>query len=151
MTSNFAAFLNEVNSKCKLITFKGNRFNVVFWNGAATYYHKPNFDQFFFSIHGTPNRLLRAVHEDLGDVVHLAGCRTLGIIDMLITGPFWCMLENDEPYISLNEHFHHMQIKFQEWAEDARTRRYFFPPYRFINTVCTMPCSRKVTTPFLIP
>ncbi|KAJ8017739.1 hypothetical protein HOLleu_44637 [Holothuria leucospilota] len=116
--TNFAAFLNEINSQSKLISFKGNRFNVLFWNGAATYYHKSNFES-FFCIHGVPNRLLRAVKEDLEDIIHVAGCRALGIIDKLITGPFWRVLEKDEPYVALNDRFHHMQIKFQEWAEEA--------------------------------
>ena len=62
--SQFAVFLDE---KCKLTAFRGNRFNVLFWNGAAVYYHRDSFRR-FFSHHGTPNRLLQAVKQDLEEV-----------------------------------------------------------------------------------
>ena len=113
---NFAVFLK--NLKCKLTHFRGNRFNVVFWNGAGVYFHKQNFAD-FFEVHGTPNRLLRAVKEDLSEIAHIAGARALGIIDKLVTGPLWRLVEKVDTILDLNEKFQYMQSKFREWAEDA--------------------------------
>ena len=42
----------------------------------------------FFYIHGTPNNLLEAFQEDLNEMKNIAGCRGLGIIDKLVTGPY---------------------------------------------------------------
>ena len=43
----------------------------------------------FFDIYGTPNNLLQAVQEDLNEIKNIAGCRALGVIDKLVTGPYW--------------------------------------------------------------
>ena len=116
--ANFAVFLKDM--KCHLASFRGNRFNIVFWNGAATYFHRNHFHE-FFELHGTPNKLLRAVQEDLNNLCNIAGVRALGIIDKLITGPFWRLIEDESKggILDLNQYFQHMQLKFKEWAEDA--------------------------------
>ena len=85
VTASFKAF---INCECRLQPFKGNRFNILFWNGGAVFYHRNNFTR-YFECFGTPNRLLRAVKIDLGIISNIAGCRALGIVDKLITGPFW--------------------------------------------------------------
>ena len=46
----FAVFLKE--SPVRLTMFRGNRFNVLFWNGACVYFHRQHFKD-FFKIHGT--------------------------------------------------------------------------------------------------
>ena len=113
--SQFAIFLDE---KCQLTAFRGNRFNVLFWNGAAVYYHRDSFGR-FFDHHGTPNRLLQAVKQDMDELIHVAGCRALGIVDKLITGPFWRLIEGDEEYLSLNNKIESMREKLLTWADDA--------------------------------
>ena len=84
VTASFKAF---INCECRLQPFKGNRFNILFRNGGAVFYHRNNFTR-YFECFGTPNRLLRAVKIDLGIISNIAGCRALGIVDKLITGPF---------------------------------------------------------------
>ena len=77
------------NSPVKLTTFSGNRFNVLFWNAACVImYHQQHFNS-FFKVYGTPNNLSRAVQEDLNEIENTAGCGALGIIDKLVTGPYW--------------------------------------------------------------
>ena len=39
--------------------------------------------------HGQLNRLLQAVLSDLSSPKYIAGCKALGIIDKVITGPLW--------------------------------------------------------------
>ena len=113
--SQFAVFLDE---KCQLTAFRGNRFNVLFWNGAMVYYHRDSFGR-FFDHHGTPNRLLQAVKQDMDEMIHVAGCRALWIVDKLVTGPFWRLIEGDDEYLSLNNRSESMREKFLQWADDA--------------------------------
>ena len=39
--------------------------------------------------HGPLNRLLQAVLSDLSVPKYIAGCKALGIIDKIVTGPLW--------------------------------------------------------------
>ena len=56
----------------------------------------------FFDIYGTPNNLLQAVQEDLNEIKNIAGCRALGVIDKLVTGPYWRKCETVENILDLN-------------------------------------------------
>ena len=76
------------NSPIKLTTFRDKMFNVFFWNAACVVYHQQHFN-IFFEVYDTPNNLLRAVQEDLNEIENKAGCRALGILDELFTGPYW--------------------------------------------------------------
>lgn len=40
------------------------------------------------------NRLVSSVYNYVNNPVYLAGCRALGIIDKLLTGPLWRIIEN---------------------------------------------------------
>ena len=40
------------------------------------------------------NRLVSSVYNYVNNPVYLAGCRALGIIDKLLTGPIWRIIEN---------------------------------------------------------
>ena len=55
----------------------------------------------FFDIYGTPNNLLQAVQEDLNEIKNTAGCRALGVIDKLVTGPYWRKCETAENILDL--------------------------------------------------
>lgn len=91
----FSAYLKkEGYGKNPLIHFRGNRFNIIFANGARIYYLHEQIAN-FLNLWGTPNRLLQAVLEDVSNTVNIAGCKALGLIDKFITGPFWRFLESD--------------------------------------------------------
>lgn len=50
------------------------------------------------------NQLLKAVSADLAVPEHLAGCKALGIINKVITGPLWRVLEDkDITILDMNE------------------------------------------------
>ena len=73
----------------------------------------------FFGIYGTPNNLLLAVQEDLGEIKYIAGCRALGIIDKLVTGPYWRKCETVENILDLNPVTEEIQRKCLSWSEDS--------------------------------
>ena len=43
--------------------------------------------------------------EDMNNLVHKAGVHALGIIDKLITGPFWGLIEKKGSILDLNPFF----------------------------------------------
>ena len=56
----------------------GNRFNIVFHDAAAVYYHRKHLAA-FYQKWPNPNKLLSAVDEDLNNKLYLAEVRALGI------------------------------------------------------------------------
>ena len=44
-------------------------------------------------------QLLKAVHDDIRVPEFEAECHVLGIINKVITGPLWCILESDNETI----------------------------------------------------
>ena len=49
----------------------------------------------------------------------MAGCRALGIIDKLLTGPFWRLCENVENILDMNPKIKEIQENCLRWANDA--------------------------------
>ena len=68
----------------------------------------------------TPNQLLKAVSADLAVPEHLAGCKALGIINKVITGPLWRVLEDkDITILDMNGRFQTLLSCLDEWSVDA--------------------------------
>ena len=64
--------------------------------------------------------MLKAVHSDITVPELVAGCRALGLINKIITGPLWRVLESDNVMIlEMNTYFHVLITKLDEWAQDA--------------------------------
>ena len=115
----FAQFLKDRGiESMPLATFRGNRFNIVFYD-AAGIYHLYSFLLEFFKTYGTDNPLLKAVLADLNEPVLLAGCKALGLINKLVTGPLWRTLESDISILEINNIYTKMRDKFCEWSSDS--------------------------------
>ena len=72
-------------------------------------YHISNFMKSFFqSVWQPPNQLLRAVYSDIQVPEYLAGCRALGLINKVVTGPLWRVLES--PDISITDMNDYYQV-----------------------------------------
>ena len=69
--------------KNRLVTFRGSRFNIVFYNAAVLFYHRKHVKD-LLSLLVDPNQLLQSVQFDIKENVYLAGIPALGVI----TGPF---------------------------------------------------------------
>ena len=121
----FSSYLKRKGlAKNPLIHFRGNRFNA---NGARVYYLRDQISDFLQNVWGTPNRLLKAVLEDILIDNYMAGCKALGIIDKLITGPLWRLLELEETHIlDIPEQYKKLQNFLTECTEsihDVRSER----------------------------
>ena len=68
-------------------------FNILFKNAAGVYYLFDHLVGFFDNIE-LENRLLVAVHWDLKVLAYKVGCRALGLIEKLVTGPLLGIRKN---------------------------------------------------------
>ena len=118
MASHWLTYLEEQNIKNHLISYRANRFNVLFYDAAATYYHRNHISDFISSL-PDPNNLLKAVLFYINHKVYLAQIRALGIIDKVVTGPFWRLVEAAPNILSLNDPLNHMLTKLKAWAVNA--------------------------------
>lgn len=103
----FTAFLKSNGvSRNPLASFRGNHFNVVFYDAGALFHIAPLVQRFFKEVWQTPNQLLKTVSADLSVSEYLAGCKALGIINKVVTGPLWRVLEcKDVTILDMNQRF----------------------------------------------
>ena len=68
------------------------------------------------------NRLLQAVLSDLKVSQYVAGVKALGIIDKVVTGPFWRYIESSSVSIlKMSETYSKMKENFEKWSSDAQS------------------------------
>ena len=77
-----------------MASFRGNRFNILFYDGGAVYYISDLILQFLTEVWQSPNLLLQAVLADAKVNEYQAGARALGLVSKLVTGPLWRITEN---------------------------------------------------------
>ena len=64
--------------------------------------------------------MLRAVLSDIQVPEYVAGCKALGLVNKVITGPLWRVLEcNDVSILDMNERYQRLKSCLDEWACDA--------------------------------
>ena len=103
-----------------LASFRGNRFNILFYDAGAVYYISDVVVSFFLDIWRTPNQLLRAVYSDMQVPEYLAGCRALGLINKVVTGPLWRVLESsDISILEMNGYYQTLITNIDLWSLDA--------------------------------
>ena len=84
---HFQTYLKETGIANKLITFRGHRFNHLFYAAGATFYHLNDIKDFLVKL-ADPNDLLKSIQFDIHESVYISGLRALRIIDKMILGPF---------------------------------------------------------------
>ena len=110
IASEFISFLKGGGRDLKIVTKRGNRFNILFYDAGALYYHWDDLLE-LLNDWPNPNRLLLADKEDMTNDVQKAGVRALGIIDKLITGPFWRLIEKKGSTLHLTPFLTQMKTK----------------------------------------
>ena len=115
----FATVMHETHgiSNIPSYPFLGNRFNILFLNGAGVFFLYPYFN--FFDELDKENKLLTAVGHDLNVVNYRAGCRALGLIDKLVSGPLWRKMVLEKYALNMTAHYKHMLSCFKLWAENS--------------------------------
>jgi E1A/CREB-binding protein len=110
----FASYLLGKVDKLKIVSYRGSRFNILFYDAGATYYHRKHIID-FLSSWPNPNNLLKAVAEDMSNVVNQAGIRALGIVNKIITGPYWRVLEAKGNILDLTPYLYQMKLSFDRF------------------------------------
>lgn len=87
-----------------LCPFKGNRFNILFFNAAHVYFLHAHMKEYLDKQRNL-NGLLKAVKYDLAISMHIAECKALGLINKFVTCPLWTIIEDKEIHIlQMNEY-----------------------------------------------
>ena len=109
-------------TKIPLAAFVGNRFNILFYDAAGVYFLRSHMECYLSEFHGSElNRLLQAVLCDLRTPHLIAGCQALGILDKIVTGPFWRHLQTSSvSVLDMSNTYTLMKQKFDEWGCDAQ-------------------------------
>ena len=103
-----------------LASFRGNRFNILFYDGGAVYYISDLILQFLTEVWQSPNLLLQAVLADAKVNEYQAGARALGLVSKLVTGPLWRITENSNISITdMTAYYRRLVEKLEIWANDA--------------------------------
>ena len=123
-STNFRTYLRHKGvDKLPLAAFRGNRFNILFYDAAGVYFLRSYMTEYLTAHHGSSlNRLLQAVLADLKSDTNAAGCKALGIIDKIITGPFWRHLKTSTiSILDMSSAYTEMKEKFDEWGDDSHS------------------------------
>ena len=117
----FTAYLSSHGvTRNPLASFRGNRFNILFYDAGALFTIAPLVEKFFMEVWQTPNQLLRAVLADIQVPQFRSGCKALGLINKMITGPLWRVLESHEiSILEMNDRFLHLKSCLDKWSLDA--------------------------------
>ena len=116
----FATYLRSKGiTRVPLASFIGNRFNIIFYDAAGVYYLRDYIFEFFQTC-DTTNRLLRSVKADLCVPELIAGCKALGLIDKLVTGPLWRTLEDSSiSILKMSDKYAEKERKFIACSVDS--------------------------------
>ena len=119
--ADFNDYLSLLNVKNHLVTFLHNRFNILFVDGGAVFYHRSHIEIYLSSGRSSKNnKLLSSVKNFISNKVLLAECRALGMISKLVTGPLWRLLENpDISFFGMNDFWTLLVEKVSEFSGDA--------------------------------
>ena len=96
----------------------GNRFNIIFLNGAGVFALYNKLLSFFDQL-TKENKLLTAVFHDLHYLPHQVGCRCLGLIHKLVTGPLWRKMEMEKTALNMSLPYQIMLKKFEKCCDNA--------------------------------
>lgn len=116
----FSSFIENLDPpiNLKMSTFHGHRINILFSMGASVFYHRHHIKEFIDTYFPErPNRLVSCISSYISNNVYLAGCRALGIIDKILTGPIWRHIESVDHILDLND----MWLTFLNYLEEFST------------------------------
>ena len=116
----FSTFLkdNYNLTDIPLYPFLGNRFNILFLNGAGVFSLYNHLLEFFDKV-DKGNKLLIAVCWDLLVTQFRIGCRCLGLIHKIITGPLWRKMEVEKNALNMSPYYQQMILFFENCAKDS--------------------------------
>ncbi|CAG2215596.1 unnamed protein product [Mytilus edulis] len=104
-----------------VMNFRGNRFNVLFFNAAGTFYLASHLVQYFENSKSTLNFTHRYILKALKDDRILAICRALGIISKIITEPYLNRASDESSTALSMGNVYNRLIDIEYWNKDIST------------------------------
>ena len=89
LTATFLLNKIEGLKKIPILNFRGNRFNVLFFNAAGTYILMEHVIEYLVTSKSSLNFMQNFILESLKDQTIIALLRALGILSKTITEPYW--------------------------------------------------------------
>lgn len=114
---HFSTPMKFKSMKNILTTFRGHRLNHLFHAAGTTFFHLTDIKD-FLSNWSDRNDLRNSLFFDCHEIVFVGGVRALGLIDKLITGPFWRLIAAPNS-LSLNKHLLQLKLTLEAWSKDA--------------------------------
>ena len=118
VNSYFESFLATHNRSNHIVTYVGHRFNVMFVDAAAVFYHKDDIKT-FLQLMPDPNRLLRAVAWDVKQRVYEAALRALGLLSKFVMEPFYKLLIDGKSILDINNDLEALHVHLDSWSKDG--------------------------------
>lgn len=149
----FNSYLDSLTSPIKqnMSTFYGHRINVLFSIAASVFYHAKHIKEFIeLYFDDKQNNLVSCVANYVNNNVYLAGCRALGIIDKLCTGPLWRQIEESKHILDLNNiwlNFFNFLDEFSKHSSDLLRGKVIYPNYTIKDEVYNslfMECEKEI-------
>ena len=63
-------YIEGKGDSVKFVSFRGNRFNILFYLAQVLYYYWDSAKEFFHEVYGTPNRSLQAITLHMKNPIH---------------------------------------------------------------------------------
>ena len=125
--ADWEAFLHNIDETNRIVSFLRHRFNVLFIDRAAIYYHRTHIADFLETLPES-NRLLLCIKDSIQSPIRLAALRALGIIAVLVTQPLWRVrtstsIATGSTWNSLSENSHLMPQVFYKEHLYSSTKR----------------------------
>ena len=105
--------------KNHFISFRGNRFNIIFLMGQIAYFHKNQIENFLENVHGANNFVQKTTLKLCKQPVILAECKAIGLLSKIVTGPLWRIIEQNNHVLDMNSYYESLLDYFRECSEDA--------------------------------
>ena len=119
VASHFNAYLSHYEMKNNLASFVGNRFNILYYNSSIVYFLKDKIKDFLAGW-SEPNGLLKSVGELISNPFNLACVWALGIVDKILTAPFWRVIEHpDMSILAINPYLVNLKHELDSLSKNA--------------------------------
>ena len=117
---------NNIRWRNPLAPFMGNRFNILFFDAGVVFFLSLLMKKLLIEVWQTPNKLLRAVLADVQVQEFIAGCKALGLIYKIITGPLWRVIESKDYFVNS---WHELSLSVSCWLCRTMVSRCFFSSF----------------------
>ena len=112
-------YLSDIKKTNYIVSFLHHRFNIYFVLGGAVCYHRNDLKNFLKNTQDSENFLLTSIAADIENKIYLAGFRSLGIFNKLVSGPLFRLLEEEGHIFELNNVWLQLRILLEHCLKNS--------------------------------